>query len=470
MTESAVAPNPLRGAAAPSSAGPVESLDPSLAPPPLLPVSRNRQTLYFVWKPYKFQEWAKRECGDVFRMRVIGRKEPFHITSHPDHIKAIFLAKPDNAPSITGDSPLRPILGPGTVLTAIGQRHMRQRKLLLPSFHGDAIAAYTESIEQAITKELDSWRAGSTVELAPRMSAVTLDVIMAGVFGLDGEPTPGSPEDRVRKTLRRLLSISAKPWFPVVERRSLGHDSAQFPLNLVTDRGYAAIDRVIAARRAVPESERGADVMSLLMSATDEEGVPLSDYELRMELLTLLLAGHETTANALAWLMERMVRTPEPYDALRDAVRAGGEESDAYIEAAINEGMRVRPVIPMVGRVAQSPWHFGEFAIEPGSPIIANIMGVHMREDVYPDAKTLRPERFLGSAPGTYEWIPFGGGIRRCLGASLAMAEQRVVLREMTRRVDMTFDKPEAEGARLRNVTLIPTRGGRVRLTRVSPA
>lgn len=470
MTESAVVPNPLRGVAPASPAGPLDRPDPALKPPPMLPASRRKQTFKLVWRPYEMQEWAKRECGDVYRMQVIGRAEPFHMTSRPDHIKAIFLAKPDDAPSITGDSPLRPVLGPNTVLTAVGARHMRQRKLLLPSFHGDAIAAYTSSIERAITRELNRWQAGTTIELASRMSAVTLEVILAGVFGLEGRPQPGSSEDKLRDTLRWLLSFSTKPWFPLIEQSSIGHDSPQFPLNIGVKRGYAALDRVIAERRAMPEAERGADVMSLLMSARDEEGVPLTDFELRMELLTLLLAGHETTANALAWLMERMVRTPAAYDTLREAVRSGGEDADAYIEAAIHEGMRVRPVIPFVGRLATRPWQLGEYSVEAGSPLVANILGVHFREDVYPDPTTLRPERFLDSPPGTYEWIPFGGGVRRCLGASLAIAEQRVVLREMTRRVDMTFDMPQSENARLRNVTLIPTRGGRVRLTRVSPA
>jgi cytochrome P450 len=211
-------------------------------------------------------------------------------------------------------------------------------------------------------------------------------------------------------------------------------------------------------------------VLSLLLAARDEDGVALSDVEVRMELLGLVLAGHETTANSVAWAMERLVRTPAPYDRLRETVRGTGDEGAAYIEAVIHEAMRVRPVIPMVGRVVQRPWQLGDHQVHAGSAVLANIMLLHRREDLYPNAAAFIPERFLDAPAGTYEWIPFGGGIRRCLGATLAMAEMRIVLRELSQRVDMKFDRPQAERARLRNVTVIPTRGGRVRLTRVAPA
>lgn len=458
---------PLRGTAAPSPAGPLETLQPGLTAPPRLGSSAQRQSLSFAFHPRRFMAKAQAEAGEIFTMKVVVRNIPFHVTSHPDHIKSLFLAKPDEAPSLTADSPLRPVLGPSTVLTSNGARHMRQRKLLLPSFHGDAINAYVTAIEGAITKELDRWTAGSTVGLADRMSAVTLDVIMSGVFGLDGEPAEGTPEWALRDRLRKIVGVTTKPWFTAVEQPSAGHDSPRFPLKYFTNPGYEAIDAVVAARRAIPEPERGDDILSMLLSVRDEEGVALSDYEVRMELLTLLLAGHETTANQLAWTMERMVRNPEPYDRLRDSVRGDDSGADAYIEAVINESMRNRPVIPMVGRMVQRPWRLGDHQVPAGSAVLANIISLHHREDLYPQPDSFLPERFLDNPPSTYEWIPFGGGVRRCLGATLAMAEQRVVLREMSRRVDMTFDKPQGERARLRNVTLIPTRGGRVKITRV---
>ncbi len=459
---------PLRGSAEPSPAGPLEALQPDLTAPPALGTSAQRQSLSFVIHPRRFMVRAEAAAGEVFTMKVVVRKTPFYVTSHPDHVKSLFLAKPDEAPSLTADSPLRPVLGPSTVLTSNGARHMRQRKLLLPSFHGNAIAAYITAIEGAITKELDRWTVGSTIELADRMSAVTLDVIMSGVFGFDGEPAEGTPEWVLRRRLRKIVSVTTKPWFTAVERTSAGHDQARFPLSVFTNPGYEAVDAVVAARRAIPEPERGDDILSMLLSVRDEDGVTLSDYEVRMELLTLLLAGHETTANQLAWTMERMVRNPEPYDRLRETVRGEDSDADAYIEAVINESMRNRPVIPMVGRVVQKPWQLGAYQVPAGSAVLANIISIHHREDLYPQADRFLPERFLNHAPNTYEWIPFGGGVRRCLGATLAIAEQRVVLREMSRRIDMTYDKPDAERARMRNVTLIPTRGGRVKITRVT--
>jgi cytochrome P450 len=203
-------------------------------------------------------------------------------------------------------------------------------------------------------------------------------------------------------------------------------------------------------------------VFSLLLEARDEDGNGLSDEELRDELLTLVLAGHETTANSLAWTFERLVRTPAAYDRLREFVRSVDDGAEAYVDATIYEGMRVRPVIPMIGRRITRPWRLGDYVVPEETPVAVSIAALHHREDVYPDAHAFRPERFVGTSPGTYTWVPFGGGIRRCLGASLAMAEQRVVLEAIARRTDLRAAKPADEPARQRNVTMIPRDGGRV--------
>jgi cytochrome P450 len=220
---------------------------------------------------------------------------------------------------------------------------------------------------------------------------------------------------------------------------------------------YAVIDK----RRS---QAGGADILSLLLEARTEDGEPLSDRELRDELLTLVLAGHETTANSLAWTFERLLRTPHAYDRLRDVARSepANGDADAYVEATIHEGMRARPVIPIIGRRVMVPWQLGEYRLPAESAILMSILLLHHREDVYPDPFAFRPERFVGVKPGTYTWIPFGGGIRRCLGATLAMAEQRVVLRTVARRTDLTAPDPRPEKARHRNVTMIPEFGARV--------
>jgi cytochrome P450 len=262
--------------------------------------------------------------------------------------------------------------------------------------------------------------------------------------------------------IRRLTRISAYPAWQLVELQNLGREEPRgilrWTLKLVDRELYA----VIRERRATGARPDATDVLSLLLEARDEEGRALTDEELRDELLTLVLAGHETTANSLAWTFERLLRTPAAYARLREETRSDGEDADAYVEATIHEGMRVRPVIPLVVRMVRQPWRLGSYVVPAGTPVAVSIVALHHREDVYPDPYAFRPERFVGRKPGTYTWVPFGGGIRRCLGATLAMAEQRVVLRAIARRTDMVAPDAAPEPARQRNVTMIPRHGGRV--------
>jgi cytochrome P450 len=384
------------------------------------------------------------------------------ITSHPDHVRSLFTAKPDQAPSLTGESPLRPIVGPNSVLTAVGPRHLRQRKLLLPPFHGEAIEQYTQMIADAAEREIDRWPIGKPFALAPSMQAITLDVIMAGIFGIEGRPERGTPEHWLRVATKRLVEASTWPIAQVGELMNLNRDE---PVGL-TRIGLELLDRptyaVIEKRRRADDLGERRDILSLLLQARTEDGEALSDKELRDELLTLVLAGHETTANQLAWTWERLVRSPNAHDALRDAVRGEGDAAE-QVEATIVEAMRSRPVIPIIGRRVKVPWRLGPYAVAAETPVTMSILLVHHREDLYPKPFEFRPERFVGGRkPGTYEWIPFGGGIRRCLGAALAMAEQRVVLETMARRLDLEAEDPAPERAVHRNVTMIPSHGARV--------
>lgn len=449
----------LVGEAPPSPAGPVDESEP-LRLPPLIPLAPAVQLVRFSQRQIEFVFRARRELGETFRMRAVIDGETV-ITSHPDHVRSLFTAKPELVPSLTAESPLRPIVGPNSVLTANGPRHLRQRKLLLPAFHGDAIARYAEMIREAAEREIARWPVGQPFELAGRMQAITLDVIMSGIFGISGKPERGTPEHRLRQTVRQLTVASTWPVAQIGEIMNAGREE---PIGLMR-RGIGLLDRatypVIAARRAADDLDERTDILSMLLRATTEDGEPLGDRELRDELLTLVLAGHETTANSLAWTWERLVRTPDAYDRLREAVR-DDERADDHIEAAIVEGMRSRPVIPIIGRRPTLPWRLGDYVVPAGTPITISILLVHHREDLYPDPFAYRPERFLDHKPGTYEWIPFGGGTRRCLGASLAMAEQRVVMRAMAERLDLEPDRPEPEHAQHRNVTMIPARGARV--------
>lgn len=450
----------LIGEARPSPAGPVDPEDVGRLPaPPTVPLPRLAQVLRLNQRAIEFVFKARRELGDVFRVRG-SQPDGTVLTCHPAHVKSLLTAKPEQAPSLTGESPLRPIVGPNSVLTAVGERHMRQRKLLLPSFHGEAIAQYEQMIRDAAEREIERWPVGRPIALAPRMQAITLDVIMAGVFGVHGRPKRGTPEFWLRQATRAALFASTLPLAQIAELMNIGRDE---PVGLQRV-GLELVDRpiyaVIRSRRGAGEVGERRDILSLLIGARTEGDVALTDEELRDELLTLVLAGHETTANQLAWTWERLVRSPAAYERLVETVR-GGDATDV-VEATIQESMRSRPVIPAIGRRVMVPWRLGKHVVPGGTPIAMSILLLHHREDLYPDPFAFRPERWDGHKPGTYEWIPFGGGIRRCLGAALAMAEQRIVLGEMARRLDIEAVEAEPEHAKHRNVTMIPSQGAKV--------
>jgi len=471
----------LIGAAPPSPAGPAPDDGGPLRLPPGSRLPRPLQTLRFSMRQIELVFRLRRQFGEVFRFRGMIDDDLIVVTSHPDHVKSLFTARPELAPSLTGESPLRPIVGTNSVLTAVGPRHMRQRKLLLPPFHGEAVQRYAAMIADVAEREIDRWPVGTPIRLAPRMQAITLDVIMAGIFGIEGQPRPGTPEHALREAVRWGVALSVRPEAQLLELLNLNQVEPRGPLRRLLARLDRHLYGVIEARRAAPDAAERTDILSLLLRTTDEDGTPLTDRELRDELLTLVLAGHETTANSLAWIFERLVRTPHAYARVRDAARSGdaaGAEAavpngaadpDGYLEATIHEGMRSRPVIPIIGRRVMVPWQLGDYRVPAGTSVLMSILLVHHREDVYPDPFAFRPERFLGVRPGTYTWIPFGGGIRRCLGATLAMAEQRVVLRAIARRTDLAAVDPAPEKARHRNVTMIPAHGARVVVTAKRP-
>jgi cytochrome P450 len=447
------------GGAAPSPAGPAEAED-AIRRPPSVELARVVQILRFSQRQIEFVFRARREYGEVFQMQA-GIAGGTVVSCHPDHARSLFTAKPEHVPSLTAESPLRPIVGPGSVLTANGPRHLRQRKLLLPPFHGDAIDRYRQMIGEATDRELERWPIGRPFALAPRMQAITLDVIMSGIFGVEERPARGTAEHRLRSTIKHLTGLSTSPLAKLGELTNMGSEE---PVGLMRS-GVALLDRVtypiIAARRRAEDLAERGDILSLLLAARTEDGELLTDRELRDELLTLVLAGFETTANSLAWTWERLLRTPAAYERLRNAVRRD-EQAAEHVEATIIEGMRCRPVIPIVGRRVTVPWRLGEYVLPAGSAISISILLLHHREDLYPDPFAFRPERWLDQKPGTYEWLPFGGGTRRCLGAALAMAEQQIVLRASARRFDLEAAEPEPEHAQHRNVTMIPAHGTRV--------
>ncbi|MFT4199153.1 cytochrome P450 [Gordonia sp. (in: high G+C Gram-positive bacteria)] len=397
--------------------------------------------------------------GDVLHYKLRGGPGPVVVLFDPAHVKTIMTADESIAPSATHRSPLAPIVGPDSVLTSLGERHRQQRALLLPRFHGKAVAKYQESIARATEDGLAKWPVGKPVPLADIAQGITLDVIMSAIFGLPDPREATEAERAMRTAVLRLLRLSTTPMATVTQLANARREDPVGFLKVVLAMVDKTVYRVLDERRAAGSSATRDDIMSLLMDATDTDGNPLPDSEIRDELMTLLLAGHETTANTVAWTFERLTRTPDVYRQAREAALAGNEE---YVEALINESMRVRPVVPIVARELLAPFDFGGTRAggEDGVTALVSILLLHHRDDLYPDPFAFRPERFLGVRINPYELMPFGGGIRRCLGAPLAMAELQTVVGQILRRVELRTHDRAPERPRHRNVTMIPGRGG----------
>ncbi|WP_019203674.1 cytochrome P450 [Tsukamurella sp. 1534] len=445
-------------------AGPVDD-GAGLPAPPELALHPLRASLGFTFREGDLAFRSARRHGEVFRSEFLGGPGKVVMISNPAHIASI-MGKPDLAPSATRFSPLRPIVGPDSVLTSVGPRHKQQRGLLLPQFHGRAVTAYQERIDEATARRIDEWRPGETVALADIGQAITLDVIMSAVFGIEDAVRATPSESAVRSSMIRLLQLSTHSLATVVQLINSRSREPRGVLKMVLNPLDRAIYGVIAERRREgadgPDGAGRTDILTVLMAARGDDGEPLGDGEIRDELLTLVLAGHETTSNTVAWTFERLTRTPDVYARAMEAARSG---DDAYVEALINESMRSRPVVPVVARELLAPWRFGEYAVERGRITLVSILLLHHRDDLYPRPFAFEPERFLGVKPSPQRLMPFGGGTRRCLGAGLALAELRVVISEILRRTDLAITDAPPERPQHRNVTMIPADGGLVRAT-----
>jgi cytochrome P450 len=421
----------------------------------------------FLLRGPRFLEECHDRYGPVFTIRFnTGRTVV--IAGDPAITKEAFQGSPDDLHAGAGNIILKPILGGRSVLLLDGPEHLRQRRLMLPAFHGERMRAYGETMTEVAGRHVASWPVGRSFPVHPTMQAITLEIILRTVFGID-EPARIA---RLAEPMKRLLNSTDRPLrlLALQFTRSEGAKPRSpwgriYRLMAPVD---ALIHEEIAARRGESAEERG-DILSLLLSARDGDGNGLSDDELRDELMTLVLAGHETTATALAWTLERLVRTPRVLARLREEVEAG--EGTEYLDATIKEALRLRPVVPGVIRQLQRPLTIGGMELPKGAFVAPSIYLIHRRPDVYPDPQAFRPERFLGDdAPGTYEWLPFGGGIRRCLGASFALYEMRIVLATVLRMATLETTDAEPEKVRRRFVTFTPSQGGRVRVTRLEPA
>jgi cytochrome P450 len=414
------------------------------------------QTLAFWSRPNAFMERCAARYGRRFTLRILSQP-PFVVLWDPDEIKEVFQAPPDVLHPGEGARILEPLVGRHSVILLDEAPHMEQRKLLLPAFHGERMQRLAGLMSELAEREVASWPRGERIALHGRLQRLTLEIILRAVFGLER----GAQLDELRELLSEILAFAENPL------SMLPRPPRPFTLRgpiARQDRLHARTDELIAeliAERRQAGAE-GDDVLAMLLAAEHDDGSPMSPEELRDELMTALVAGHETTASELAWGFERLSREPAALERLYE--EADGDSDEAYLTATVQEILRHRPVLPHAEpRLVKQPVEIGGFTYQPGVMLAAFAHLVHHDPAIYPEPHEFRPERFIeregGKAPGTYTWIPFGGGRRRCLGASFALLEMKLALRAVFERCELHPVGAHGEPARRRNITVSPTRG-----------
>ena len=388
----------------------------------------------------------------MFTVRFLTFGTGVYVTD-PDAIRGLLTGDQSDLRAGEANEPLTPLVGPNSVLVLDGPRHLRQRKLLLPPFQGSPLNAFRDVIRDVAAAEVASWRRGAEFKLRERMRVLTFEVICRAVFGV----TESERVARLRAALGPLMDAGATTAFlPGFLQRDLGPLSPWGRLQRRLRIADALIYEEIERRRGQPDLEQRTDVLSLLLGARDEEGEAMSDAELRDELMTMLAAGHETTATALAFAFDLLLHNPDAYSRLRESIAAGATD---YLEAVVSETLRLRPVIDASERTLTKPRVIGDWELPAGIRVYPGIALVQRREDLYPQADRFRPERFLEEGAESYAWIPFGGGIRRCIGAALAQAEMAEVIRIVASKVELSALRPEPDPVVLRGITLVPRHG-----------
>jgi cytochrome P450 len=431
-----------------------------LPPGPRLP--KTLQTVGWWTRTIPFLERCRARYGKRFTLRLL-QSPPFVHLSDPAEVREMFTASPDVLHPGEGAKVLEPVVGPNSVILLDEGAHLSQRKLMLPAFHGEKMQRLSGLMQEVTEEEVARWPRDEPVALHPRLQALTLEIILRAVFGLGS----GERLDTLRDRLTRILEFGSRPssLIPALQR---GRTWREF------ERRRAAADaliyEMIDERRAAQNGDgAGDDVLAMLLAARHEDGSPMSPVELRDELMTLLVAGHETTASELGWAFERLARTPAVSARLTEEIDSG--DGDAYVTATVQEALRHRPVIPNAApRLTMEPVEIGGWTYPQGVCLLADAYLIHHDPEIYPDPYAFRPERFLDEGPGTYTWIPFGGGRRRCLGASFAQLEMKIVLSAVLGSTELAPAEPRSEHGRRRSITLSPGAGARAILRARRPA
>ena len=426
----------------------------ALPPGPRLPAPI--LTTQFVRRPLDMLRAWHARYGDVFTVKFTGFGTGVYVAD-PHAIRELFTGDQSDLLAGEANSILEPVVGPRSVLVLDGPAHLRQRRLLLPPFHGSRVAAFREVVREVAEREVDRWQPGAELVLRQRMRALTFDVICRAVFGVT-EPTR---VERLRAALGAVIDTTALVMASPLLRRDLGPFSPGGRLARRLRAADALIYEEIARRRHEADLEERTDVLSLLLCARDEDGSAMTDVELRDELFTMLAAGHETTATGLAFALELLLRNPAKLERLRETVAAG---DDSYAAAAGKETLRLRPVIDAAERTLTRPRVIAGHELPAGVKVYPAIALVHHRPDLYPDPEAFRPERFLDGDAESYAWLPFGGGIRRCIGASLAQVEMTEALATIAARAELEPVRERPDPVVLRGITMAPKHGVPVRV------
>jgi cytochrome P450 family 135 len=431
-----------------------------LPPGPRAPAAVN--TARLIQRPLQSLIGWRERYGDVFTVPLLVFGTGVYV-SDPEAIRGLLTGDQSDLHAGEANAPLEPALGSKSVLILDGREHLRQRRLLLPPFQGSAVQSFRTVIRDVAEAEVAGWNVGDRFAVRDRMRALTFEVIVRAVFGV----TERERIDRLRSALAGVIDMGLVLLVPSPLRRDFGPWSPWGRFQRRLRAADALIYEEIGRRRGEADLEDRTDVLSLLLRARDENDQPMTDVELRDELMTMLLAGHETTATSLAFAFDLLPRNPRVLSRLRDELDGG---DDAYLDAVVTETLRLRPVIDAAERTLTKPRTVGGWELPAGIRVYPAIAVVHHRVDLYPEPNEFRPERFLDEQAESYTWLPFGGGIRRCIGAALAQAEMAEVIRTVVSRVDLRPTRPEPDPVVIRGVTLAPRHGTPVVVQRVARA
>ena len=412
----------------------------TLPPGPKAP--RLLQTLKWVRKPIPFMQTCVKEYGECFTMRWLNTP-PMAFFSDPAAIKQIFTASPEHALAGRANVVLKPILGENSILLLDGARHKRERKLLMPPFHGERMRLYGDIMREIADRSIDTWPIEQPFPIHERMQAITLDIILRTVFGVD----EGSLLQKLRSLLIEFLRlVGSSPlllirWLQI----NLGPLTSWQRMGKLSREIDTVLYEQIAQRKAATQNGR-TDIMAMLVEARDEDGRPMSDQELRDEMITMLLAGHETTATSLSWVVHRLLQNPAVLEKVRaerqrvigdGPIQAEHVSELEYLDATIKETARLNPIVPAVVRYLEQPTQIGAYEIPADCVAAPCIYLTHRRPELWPEPETFNPDRFVGKHVDPYTFFPFGGGVRHCLGAAFATYEMKIVLAQILSRISL---------------------------------